>query len=129
MKQPVNQAVDSLTDAGAVSAVSASPSAAAPHWSPPSDSGATPQRARVAASASAGELSLSDAVARVNSALAAHGHTLQLSVDEGTQQRVILVRDTMTGAVIRKVPGDDVLRMARALESGQRLDVLLDLKA
>ncbi len=69
------------------------------------------------------------AVDRINARLAADGQALQLSVDPTTGRRMILVRDTNTGAMIRQIPSEDALRIASALESDDHSNLLLDLKA
>lgn len=50
---------------------------------------------------------------------------LQFQVDEESGQVVVRVRDAATGDVIRQIPGEDALRMARALQ--EKTPVLLDL--
>ena len=50
---------------------------------------------------------------------------LQFQVDEESGQVIVRVRDAATGDVIRQIPGEEALRMARALQ--EKTPVLLDL--
>ena len=57
------------------------------------------------------------AVVEVNKALEKIPTTLAFQVDESSKRFVVNVADISTGEVIRKIPGDAVLRIARQLES------------
>jgi flagellar protein FlaG len=61
---------------------------------------------------------LGAALEKINARLLADGQDLRLSVDASTHQSVIVVRDHVTGAVIRQIPSEDALRLAAALETG-----------
>lgn len=57
------------------------------------------------------------AVVEVNKALEKIPTTLAFQVDETSNRFVVNVADVSTGELIRKIPGDAVLRIARQLES------------
>jgi flagellar protein FlaG len=46
------------------------------------------------------------------------GRSLQFSVDEGSGQVVVKVIDETTGEVIRQIPNEEFLRLAKSIESG-----------
>ncbi len=46
---------------------------------------------------------------------------LEFRLDEGSGQMVVTVRDATTGDVIRQIPGEEVLRLARVLKEGSAL--------
>lgn len=56
------------------------------------------------------------AVEQIDSLLKASRRELQFQVDEDSGEVVVRVRDATTGEVIRQIPGEDALRMARALQ-------------
>jgi|TARA_B110000305_G_scaffold67145_1_gene75202 flagellar protein FlaG len=58
-----------------------------------------------------------EAVREINAAVKKVPTSLDFSVDEASKRFVVSVTDTSTGEVIRKLPGDAVLRIARQLES------------
>jgi len=43
--------------------------------------------------------------------------SLEFSIDEASNRFVVQVTDAATGEIIRNVPGDAILRMAKQLES------------
>lgn len=57
------------------------------------------------------------AVVEINKALEKIPTTLAFQVDESSKRFVVNVADISTGELIRKIPGDAVLRIARQLES------------
>jgi flagellar protein FlaG len=52
---------------------------------------------------------------QIESYLKKSGRELEFHVDEASGQMVVSVRDSATGDLIRQIPGEEVLRMARAL--------------
>ena len=58
-----------------------------------------------------------EAIAEINKAVKKVPTSLDFSVDETSKRFVVQVTDTNTGEVIRKLPGDAVLRIAKQLES------------
>jgi flagellar protein FlaG len=57
------------------------------------------------------------AVVEVNKALEKIPTTLAFQVDESSNRFIVNVADISTGELIRQIPGDAVLRIARQLES------------
>lgn len=57
------------------------------------------------------------AVVEINKALEKIPTTLAFQVDEASKRFVVNVADISTGELIRQIPGDAVLRIARQLES------------
>jgi flagellar protein FlaG len=66
------------------------------------------------------------AAAQIDSYLKSVGREVEFRVDEETGMTVITVRETATGDVIRQIPNEEVLQLARSLESGSA--ALIDLK-
>jgi flagellar protein FlaG len=60
---------------------------------------------------------LDDAIEALNAAVKKVPTSLHFSVDDASKRFVVQVTDTNTGEVIRKVPGDAILRIARQIES------------
>ena len=60
---------------------------------------------------------LNEAIDTLNSAVRRVPTSLHFSVDEASKRFVVQVTDTQTGEIIRNVPGDAILRMAKQLES------------
>ena len=56
------------------------------------------------------------AVEQIDSYLKASRRELQFQVDEESGQVIVRVRDAATGEVIRQIPGEEALRVARALQ-------------
>ena len=65
------------------------------------------------------------AAAQIDSYLKSVGRELEYRVDEETGMTVVTVRATATGDVIRQIPNEEVLQMARRFQSG--LGIVLDL--
>lgn len=57
------------------------------------------------------------AVIEINKALEKIPTTLAFQVDEASKRFIVNVADISTGELIRQIPGDAVLRIARQLES------------
>jgi len=63
------------------------------------------------------------AVRRLNELMAERQRNLSFHVDEGSGRMVITVLDAATSEVVRQIPSDEVLALARALEdAGGLLD-------
>jgi flagellar protein FlaG len=67
------------------------------------------------------------AVKQIDSYLKSTGRAVEFRVDEDTETTVVTVRDTATGEVIRQIPSEEALQLARHLERGSA--ALLDLTA
>ena len=65
------------------------------------------------------------AAAQIDSYLKSVGRELEFRVDEDTGMTVVTVRETASGDVIRQIPNEEVLQLARSLKPGS---ALLDLK-
>lgn len=59
-------------------------------------------------------------VKQIESFLKGSERSLQFSVDETTGRTVISVRDAASGDLIRQIPGEDAMRVARALAEGAK---------
>jgi flagellar protein FlaG len=64
-------------------------------------------------------------VEQIDTFLKGSRRELQFQVDEESGEVIVRVRDAVTGDVIRQIPGEEALRMARALQD--KTPVLLDL--
>jgi flagellar protein FlaG len=64
--------------------------------------------------------SLRAVVKQIESFLKGNERSLSFSVDETTGRTVISVRDAASGDLIRQIPGEDALRIARALANGAK---------
>lgn len=69
--------------------------------------------------------SVSAVVEQIDTYLKGSRRELQFQVDDESGQVIVRVRDAATGDVIRQIPGEEALRMARALQ--EKTPVLLDL--
>lgn len=58
------------------------------------------------------------AAAQIDSYLKSVGRELEYRVDDETGQTVVTVRDKSSGEVIRQIPNEEVLRLARRLNAG-----------
>ncbi|HTE40127.1 MAG TPA: flagellar protein FlaG [Steroidobacteraceae bacterium] len=67
------------------------------------------------------------AAAQIESYLKSVGRNLDIYVDRDTGKTIVTVRDAATGDVIRQIPGDETLRLARSL--GDHASALIDLSA
>ena len=66
------------------------------------------------------------AAKQIDSYLKSIGREVEFRVDEGTGRTVVTVRETATGDVIRQIPNEEVLQLARRFAAGS--GSLLDLK-
>lgn len=64
---------------------------------------------------------------QIDSYLKSVGRALEFRIDEATGRTVITVRITATGEVIRQIPNEEVLELAKHLDSGS--SALLSLTA
>jgi flagellar protein FlaG len=91
--------------------------------------GAAPDQQEVKPSQQAEEIvskvAVKGAAEQIDSYLKSSGRNLEFQVDEESGEVVVRVRDAATGDVIRQIPGDEVLRLARALQ--ENASVLVDL--
>ncbi len=62
-----------------------------------------------------------ESVEKINKTVQAMGRNLQFSVDESTQMNVVKVVDVETKDVIRQIPSEEVLAIAKALDKLQGL--------
>lgn len=60
---------------------------------------------------------LGDSVRVVNEKLAHRGQSLDIGVDPSTGAVVVKVSDDKTGEVVRQIPSEDALRVARNIEA------------
>ena len=60
---------------------------------------------------------LDDAIEALNAAVRKVPTSLHFSIDDASNRFVVQVTDTNTGEIIRKVPGDAILRIAKQIES------------
>ena len=61
---------------------------------------------------------LDESIARLNETMRDGGRNLNFSIDENTAGSfVVLVKNTDTGEVIRKIPNDAVIRIAHSIEA------------
>ena len=72
-------------------------------------------------------IDLSGAVRQIETYLSSSQRALSFRVDESSGRPVMTVTNPETGEVIRQVPGDEVLKMAAAIDSGSArlLDTLV----
>lgn len=62
-----------------------------------------------------------ETVGRMNEYVQNFQRDLQFRVDEDSQRIVVTVLDSKSGEVIRQIPSEEVLAVARSLEQGQGL--------
>lgn len=60
---------------------------------------------------------LDDAIEELNATVKQVPTSLHFSIDDTSNRFVVQVTDTNTGEIIRKVPGDAILRIAKQIES------------
>jgi flagellar protein FlaG len=110
------------------------PAAPAPgiHLAPPASASAAPIAAYAAAPAEKAANSaealqqpspekLTQAIKNINSALQERAQGLEFSVDSATDRTVVKVIDTHTHEVIRQMPSQEALEIAKALDQLQSL--------
>ena len=76
-------------------------------------------------------LQLSDAISRVESFLQGQNRNLAVSIDENTERSVVTVLDSDTGDVIRQIPSEELLVLAKRIQElqqdvGSRVGVLIN---
>jgi flagellar protein FlaG len=71
--------------------------------------------------------SVKAAAQQIDSYLKSIGRNLDIHVDQDTGRTVVTVRDAATGDVIRQIPNEETLRLARSL--GESAAALLDITA
>lgn len=74
-----------------------------------------------AASAASNSDQLKESVSKINKTIQTLARDLQFTVDEDTQMNVVKVVDTQTKDVIRQIPSEEVLAIAKALDKLQGL--------
>ena len=73
-----------------------------------------------AAAPQASNEQLKKAVEEINRAMQQSGRTLQFSVDSATDRVVVRLTDTETGEVIRQIPSEETLEIARSIGQFQQ---------
>jgi flagellar protein FlaG len=71
-------------------------------------------------------VALKAAAEQIEQYLKSTGRELNFSIDEDTGQTVVTVRDASTGDVIRQMPNEEALRLAKALSAGTSNSALVD---
>lgn len=64
------------------------------------------------------ELSLTEAVEQMQDFAKSNGRDLNFSVDEDSGRTVVTVTDSVTEEVVRQIPSEEALRIAKAIEDG-----------
>lgn len=68
------------------------------------------------------EKKLQNAIKQINDALLENSRTLQFSVDKDTGRTIVQIRDNATNEVIRQIPSEETLKLAKNLDKdGARL--------
>ncbi|MEC7691405.1 MAG: flagellar protein FlaG [Pseudomonadota bacterium] len=80
------------------------------------------------------EEQLTSALRDVEKFLNGRNRNLAFSIDEETRRSVVTVKDSSSGDVIRQIPSDEVLKLARQIQDlqddiGSRVGVLLNKEA
>jgi flagellar protein FlaG len=73
-----------------------------------------------AAAPQASNEQLKKAVEEINRAMQQSGRNLQFSVDSATDRVVVRLTDTETGEVIRQIPSEETLEIARSIGQFQQ---------
>lgn len=81
--------------------------------------------AKTANGAQALQDAMKTAASQIEAYLKSIGRELKFSVDEVTGDTVVTVRDAQSGEVIRQIPNEEALRLARAL--GNQPNALIDI--
>ena len=82
------------------------------------------QNSKQAPPRSPGEIK--EAAKQIESYLKSVGRELEFSIDDTTGRTVVTVKDSTTGDVVRQIPGEETLRLARTL--GASPNALVDLE-
>jgi flagellar protein FlaG len=61
------------------------------------------------------------AVAKIEKSVASSSASLSFSIDEGSGKAVVKVIDTQTGALIRQIPSEEIMAMAKSIDKMQGL--------
>jgi len=104
---------------------------AAPTPAPSPQSAAPPIASAVAAPVTVTRSALDTlkaVAAELQSYVNSNGRELEFRVDESSGLTVVTVRNSQTGDLIRQIPSDEAVRIARALGSNGR-NALVDLEA
>jgi len=88
----------------------------APKTAQPSPEADAAARASAMEQAKAMRQQVEQALAEMNQRMQQNGRTLAFSMDERSDRMVIKVSNTATGEVVRQIPDEVVLRIARSLE-------------
>lgn len=80
-----------------------------------------PASAVQAVSAAEERQRVKQAVEQVNKAVPSFSRNLQFSVDEDTRKNVVKVVDTSSGEIIRQIPAQEIIEIAKALDRLQGL--------
>jgi len=86
-----------------------------------------PAQAESQARAAATVTTVEAAAKQIESYLKSVGRSLEFRVDAETRRTVVTIRDTTSGEVIRQIPGDEMLSLARHLQqnAGNVLDLMV----
>ncbi|MFT3907077.1 MAG: flagellar protein FlaG [Steroidobacteraceae bacterium] len=78
--------------------------------------------ATVSAAGSTADLTLSNpqVAEQVDAYLRASGHDMKFSVDDETGQTIVRIYNSSTGDLVRQIPSEDLVRLARALKEGEK---------
>ena len=105
----------------------ASPTPASPPSPPPAARPAVPAPAPASAAAkpAPSPAQLNAAVSRLNQAAQANSQGLEFSVDSDSKRTVVKVVDQSTKEVLRQIPTQEALELAKALEAATRTGLLI----
>ncbi len=93
--------------AGAAQPVQARPVQAAP---------AVAEKADLQFDASELRSRVEEAIDRLNEQMAANGRDLRFSIDSRLDRTIVTVRSSVSGEIVRQIPDDAMLRVARSIE-------------
>ena len=88
---------------------------------------ALPQARQAAPPPKLVEETLAAVAKQIDSYLRSNGRSLEFSIDSSTGRTVIAVRDASNGTLIRQIPSEEAMRIARAVDS--QGPALVDLEA
>lgn len=109
--------VTRTTPAGSATSTARAPSSAAPRQDLPPPEQIAPPAGNTPGQAA----ELQNAVSNLNDYVQSLRREIQFSIDEGSGQTVVKVTDPGTGEMIRQIPSEEVLAIARSLEQPQGL--------
>lgn len=119
MRLPATSLTPPLADAASAAPVTGSPRATPATAAAIGPSGGTAPAADVHA--------LRELVDKLSQTIGTTGQHVQFSIDQDTHQTVLKVTDAESGALLRQIPGDEALSMARILDRMQ--GILISQKA